>query len=93
VAKDGTAKNGKADLNDPVKSLTPGLKTVSAKKLAPLDTNFRFRSHPYTPPGPNPVSFVPADELGLGYEEYRVPVTISRLNVFCWRISSGINLG
>ena len=30
----------------PVKSLTPGLKTVSANKFAPRETNLRFRSQP-----------------------------------------------
>lgn len=67
----------------PVRSETPGRNTVSAKKFAPLDTNFRFRSQPYTPPGPSPTRVESPDEVGKGVEEYRVPVTMSRLWSFC----------
>lgn len=35
----------------PVRSLTPGFNIVSAKKFAPLDTNLRRKSQPWTPPG------------------------------------------
>ncbi len=35
----------------PVKSLTPGLRIVSARKFAPLDTSLRLKSHPCIPPG------------------------------------------
>ena len=61
----------------PVRSLTPGLNTVSAKKLAPLETIFRFKSQPWTPPGEVPPI------LGLGAYLYRVPVTMSRLCACC----------
>jgi hypothetical protein len=67
----------------PVRSLTPGRNTVSARKFAPLDTSFRFRSQPYTPPGPRPILGPDDGEEGDGVAEYRVPVTISRLCSFC----------
>ena len=61
----------------PVRSLTPGFNTVSAKKLAPLETNFRFKSQPWIPPGAAPLIY------GLGPDLYRVPVTMSRLCACC----------
>jgi hypothetical protein len=61
----------------PVKSLTPGFNTVSARKFAPLETSLRFKSHPCTPPG-----VVPGKD-GFEVERYRVPVTMSRLWAFC----------
>lgn len=65
----------------PVKSLTPGLSTVSANKFAPLETSFLFKSQPYTPPFP----------------AYLVPVTISYPpfveSVFCFAIISEMNFG
>ena len=60
----------------PVKSLTPGFKTVAAKKLAPLDTTLRLKSQPCTAPGCASVVY------GLEVERYLVPVTISRLCAF-----------
>lgn len=61
----------------PVKSLTPGLSIVSARKFAPRETSFRLRSHPCTPPG------VASRRNGFDVDRYRVPVTMSRLCVFC----------
>lgn len=84
----------KAHRKLPVKSLTPGLNTVSAKKFAPLLTSLRFRSQPYTPPAPSPIGAAELPLLGGdGAEAYRVPVTISRLCAFCWAIMWGMNLG
>lgn len=61
----------------PVRSLTPGFNTVSAKKFAPLETIFRFKSQPWTPP-----RVVPSI-LRLAPDLYRVPVTMSRLCACC----------
>ena len=61
----------------PVRSLTPGLSTVSAKKLAPLETSFRLMSQPCTPPGRV------SDIEGVGVDRYRVPVTMSKLYACC----------
>ncbi|KAF8168415.1 Nup93/Nic96-domain-containing protein [Crassisporium funariophilum] len=64
-------------LKEPVRSDTPGLRTVSARKLAPRDASLRFTSHPCTPPGS--ASTVARWDVA----RYRVPVTMSRLCAFC----------
>ena len=61
----------------PVRSLTPGSNTVSARKLAPLETIFRFKSQPWTPPEATALI------SGLEVDLYRVPVTMSRLCACC----------
>ena len=71
----------------PVKSLTPGFRTVSARKLAPLDTSLRLKSQPCTPPG------FDSEAWGVEVDRYRVPVTMSKLWAFCKRINWGMNLG
>lgn len=67
----------------PVKSETPGLRTVSARKFAPLETSFLFKSQPYTPPGVTGVEARDEGRTGVDVERYRVPVTISRSYACC----------
>lgn len=57
----------------PVTSLTPGFKTVMAKKFAPRETSFRLKSQPKTPPG------FSSTIAGLAVDLYLVPVTMSKL--------------